>query len=151
MANKLQNLSVSELKAQRIDLKSKLEHINSKIQELKISAHTLSQEVVRLDSEVARRTRVEPEPRLSDHALLRYIERVYNIDIEPIKPKIMTPTVIPAIKNGASAITAEGTRFKIADNTIITVLNTFEAPRLKTGRNTNDELTESLGEHYLDK
>jgi len=152
MANKLQNLSVSELKAQRVDLNAKLERINSQIQELKISAHTLSQEVVRLDSEVARRIRVEPEPRLSDHALLRYIERVYNIDIEVIKAKIMTPTVIQAIKNGATAITVEGARFKIADNTVITVLNTSEAPRLKTGKgNTNDELKEGLGEYYLDK
>lgn len=38
------------------------------------------------------------EPMVTEHALLRYIERVYGVDLEEIKNQILTPTTIKAIK-----------------------------------------------------
>jgi hypothetical protein len=37
-------------------------------------------------------------PTISEHALLRLLERVYGIDMEELKAKVMTPTTIKAIK-----------------------------------------------------
>jgi hypothetical protein len=108
----------------------------------------LTREVANLDAELARRIRVEPEPRLSDHALLRFIGRVYNIDLDAIKAKIMTPTVIQAIKNGATAITVEGIRFKISDNTLVTIFTPNDKPKARTGKVNVDELKEGLAEYY---
>jgi hypothetical protein len=75
----------------------------------------------RVRSEVEKRTRPAPVPRLSDHALLRFIERVHGIDTKVIRERILSPTVIEAIKAGASAVTVDGLKMKVVDNTIVTV------------------------------
>lgn len=38
------------------------------------------------------------EPTVTEHALLRYIERTYGVDLEEIRKTILTPTTVSAIK-----------------------------------------------------
>lgn len=38
------------------------------------------------------------EPMVTEHALLRYIERVYKIDLAELTAQILTPTTVTAIK-----------------------------------------------------
>lgn len=59
---------------------------------------------------------------LTDHALLRYIERKYNIDIDKMRDEIMQPNVISAIKCGAKSIETDGIKFVFDKRTIVTAL-----------------------------
>lgn len=60
--------------------------------------------------------------RVSDHAVLRYLERHYKMDIGKIRSEIMTPVAEAAINAGAKSIKVNGISFVIKDNTIITSL-----------------------------
>lgn len=142
------SMTMGDLKTQRDQLAKKLEQINAQVTDLTVISRTMANEISKIDSEISRRMRPAPEPRLSDHAILRYIERAYGIDIEAIKAKIMTPTVIQAIKNGASAVTAEGVKFKVVDNTIVTAIIP-EVHKAKTKKIKEvDTLQEGLDEYY---
>lgn len=71
-------------------------------------AHLCRNEVSALSREIEKRTAPKPEPTVTDHALLRYIERVCEIDVESLRRQILTPTVKQAIQSGATAVkTAE--------------------------------------------
>lgn len=58
--------------------------------------------------------------KVSDHAILRYLERKYNLDIKGIRKEILTPAIIQAIKAGAKAVKVDGMDFKIKNNIITT-------------------------------
>lgn len=51
-------------------------------------------------------------PYVSDHAIVRHLERVYGLDVEAIRAEIASPVVH----------LAEGTRVKIVDCCVTTVL-----------------------------
>lgn len=61
--------------------------------------------------------------RVSDHAVLRYIERVLKFDVDAIRKQILTPERIGYIKAGASSINVDGTVFVVKDKTIVTTLD----------------------------
>ena len=62
---------------------------------------------------------------ISEHALLRYCERVLNIDIEDIKSKIITEELKKLIKQlGSTGIyPLNNCKLKIINNTIVTITN----------------------------
>lgn len=137
----------NQLRDLSADLKSKLDRISSQLTSLELEYRQFLSDVSSIDNELMRRSRPAPEPRVSDHALLRFIERVFKIDIDYIKNRrMLTPTVIEAMKNGATGVTVEGLRMKIADNTIVTVY-IEDKPHTKTLKET-DELKEGLDEYY---
>ncbi len=61
-------------------------------------------------------------PSVSDHAVLRYMERKYGFDVAAIRAEILTPERREAIRCGAKSITVEGMRFVVRDGTITTAL-----------------------------
>lgn len=63
------------------------------------------------------------QPHVSDHAVLRYLERHYNFDVEGIRKEILTPERIASIKAGATSISVNNIKFIIDNNTVITALN----------------------------
>lgn len=70
---------------------------------------------------LAARLRPSPEPRCSEHALLRYIERTRGINIEAIRAEIMTPGIVEALRSGVTAVTVKGVRMVCKDGVIVTV------------------------------
>lgn len=60
--------------------------------------------------------------RVSDHALLRYIERVNGIDFDDARRSILTPTVVEAIRAGAKRVRVDGMVYIIKDKTIVTII-----------------------------
>ena len=50
--------------------------------------------------------------RVSDHAIIRYLERYYKLDIEKIKQEILTSEHKSAIKSGAKRIKVNGIELK---------------------------------------
>lgn len=63
-------------------------------------------------------------PVVTDHALIRYIERVLGYDLEAVKALILTPDRIKMIEAGAMDIRGDGYVLKIKNGTVITVIKT---------------------------
>lgn len=62
------------------------------------------------------------EPIVTEHALLRYIERVYKIDLNEIRDEILTDSVKGFIEQfGSGKIPTEHCRLVVKDRTVITV------------------------------
>lgn len=60
---------------------------------------------------------------VSDHAVLRYLERVAGVDVEGLRARIWKQTR-SAAANKCSSTTVGGIRFEIRDGIIVTVLAT---------------------------
>jgi len=67
-------------------------------------------------------TTVKKDITVSDHALVRYLERKYGFDLEKYRNEILTPITMQAIEMGATSIKVENISFKVANNTITTAL-----------------------------
>jgi hypothetical protein len=61
-------------------------------------------------------------PSVTDHALLRYLERVRGLDVEALKEEILTPGIVAAVKAGATAVKLNGITLVVANGRIVTVL-----------------------------
>jgi transposase len=64
--------------------------------------------------------RYERPPQVSDHAVLRYLERHYQIDIDQIRKEILTPAVRQAMAMGACSVKIGRDKLIIQRNTIVT-------------------------------
>jgi hypothetical protein len=73
-------------------------------------------------------------PTISDHALLRYIERICGVDVEAMKAELLTETVVLAIKQGATAVKSPVGTMVIKGNTVVTFLDPDMRPKRKTKR-----------------
>lgn len=61
------------------------------------------------------------EVRVSDHVVLRYLERAMGFNIEIVREHILS-ICGNAAAIGATAVRSEGLRFEIADGVIVTVV-----------------------------
>lgn len=69
------------------------------------------------------------EPRVTEHAVLRYMERVLGLDVEGVRKHILD-TCTPAIMVGASSLKTEGVRFEFVNYAVTTVLPDGQMPNL---------------------
>lgn len=62
-------------------------------------------------------------PYVSDHAVLRHLERAYGLDVEKLRAEIASPTVQIAEEFGCGTVIGRnGTRVIIRDGVVSTVL-----------------------------
>jgi len=136
----------NDLEAERDDLNGKLARIeadiasikaeySARLQGVQTDAQKLRTRLGQIDSEIARRIAMEAVvPTISDHALLRYMERVHGINVEALKADLLTDALVSAIKSGASGMqTPEGT-FVIKGHSVVTFLGKDMRPKKKTKR-----------------
>ena len=80
----------------------------------------------------ARKARDAAVPTISDHAILRYIERVHGIDVESLRDGILTRQVEDAIRSGASAVKLADCTLVVKGMTVVTVTTPdVRSPRQK--------------------
>ena len=60
-------------------------------------------------------------PVVSDHALLRWLERVWKINLDTVRAEIMTPEVLAAAKAGATALTQGGVTRVLDRGRVVTI------------------------------
>ena len=60
---------------------------------------------------------------ITDHAVLRYLERYYQLDADAVREEMWSDDVDYAIKSGAISVPIGDMVFKIADKRITTVYN----------------------------
>lgn len=64
----------------------------------------------------------DPEVRISDHAIVRYMERVYGLDLDALRREMLTPDREHMIRMGAKKIKAGDHVFIVENSVVITVL-----------------------------
>lgn len=75
-----------------------------------------------------KRRKKEHEPKvqkeiITDHAVLRYIERHHQIDIKQLRKELLTPTMKNMIEFGAEGIKTETGQWKVRDGRIVTFIS----------------------------
>ena len=63
------------------------------------------------------------KPAVSDHALVRYLERKYDFDSDAIRKEILSPEVESAMRAGADGCKSHGGRFKFREMTVVTYVH----------------------------
>lgn len=74
----------------------------------------------------------KPRAIITDHALLRYLERVLGIDVEGIRDEVGRK-VDRAVEMGACGTTIEGWNYRIEAGRVVTVVSTG-SPDIRLGR-----------------
>jgi hypothetical protein len=59
---------------------------------------------------------------VSDHALIRWLERMKGIDMDLVRQKVLSDQQVLAIRCGASAIRSNGHRYVIKDYTLVSIV-----------------------------
>ena len=62
------------------------------------------------------------KPPVTDHAIVRYLERVCGMDLNGVRRKIFRATK-NAIRSGATKITVDGVEYRIADGRVVTLVS----------------------------
>ena len=82
----------------------------------------------RINNLIERRDRVQTEmqalskkPRVSDHAVVRFLEREYGFDFEAVRESLLTDTVIAAMDAGATSVKANGVTLRLKGKCVATV------------------------------
>jgi len=70
---------------------------------------------------------------VTDHAVLRYIERVMGVDVDRIR-RTISEAVDGAAKIGVNRVTINGWEFRIKDGTVVTMLSRHSEPEPKKRR-----------------
>lgn len=95
------------------------EHISWSQRELS----TKNRELNEVNAEIEAARSQEP-PKVSDHAVLRYLERVKGVDIESLKNEILSEPVLKMVKTlgGNGKYPNSGFKLVMKDNTVVTIL-----------------------------
>ncbi len=75
---------------------------------------------------------------VSDHAVLRYVQRVLGIDTEAIRAEIRI-SVEKGVELGASGVRKGNTTYKLTGQTVVTVLEKVSSIRRRRGRHGIEE------------
>jgi hypothetical protein len=82
--------------------------------------------------------------RVTDHAVLRYMERAMGLNVEIVREHIMN-VCADAAAFGAVCVRSEGLRFEIASGAIITVLDDQQAPGAATKVRAQNKIDRAKG------
>jgi hypothetical protein len=111
----LSDQSISDLKATQRTLEAELRAINQ-------SKQQKVQQMEAVKAEIICRALPKGAPQISDHALLRYMERVMGFDVEVVRKKMLKPEVVSEINAGAQSVKIDGLEMKIRERVITTVV-----------------------------
>lgn len=110
------------LQSQLIKAEAELKTADEDLQAVKIARGVFASRVNGLKQKIAAFYETQKEPTITEHAILRYIERVIGINLEEIKAKILSGQVREMIqKLGSGKFPADGFRVVVKNGTVITV------------------------------
>lgn len=117
----------AELKALQVQImKAEAEHLAKQEdqREASIAADRAIKKLKALKQKLADHSKNSAVPIVSEHALLRYIERIHGIDIEEVRKRILTSATIQAariVKSGKFPLEGGGQAI-IKNNTIVSIV-----------------------------
>jgi predicted RNase H-like nuclease (RuvC/YqgF family) len=114
-----------ELKALQTRLKEAQAEAESLVEKARIATKDASEALRRKDKIAAQIREIEEaakEPIVTEHAMLRYIERFMDVDLEAVRKAILTDEAVKMIKFARSGkITANGRRLIVKNGSVVTV------------------------------
>lgn len=109
------NVQSATVQSEIAALESEINRLRSKLNERKSALNTIQQRIGNLSR--------RPAPVVSEHALLRYLERVKGIDLEQAAAEILNEHNIRAIEfAGNCRIKSNGVEFVVSDRVVVTVI-----------------------------
>ncbi len=75
------------------------------------------------------------KPEISQHALLRYLERHYGLDLDAVRDEMLSAPVRAAIKSGAASVKIGGMKFLITNHVVTTAVKPSQHPDYCQGKN----------------
>lgn len=111
--------SKSELSEEIKTLKDEQQKIAMHIKSNKQNYNSLTERISEKERSIKM---LKQEPHVSDHAVLRYIQRRMGFDLDAIRAEIMAPTVYHAIKAGAVKVTIDGYSYMVSKEGCITTV-----------------------------
>lgn len=81
-----------------------------------------------INREIAKLKEAAVEPIVSEHALLRYIQRVMGVDLDAIRAKILTPRNVNTINfvRSGKVPAGDGVTLIVKDRAIVSIVTTEE-------------------------
>lgn len=118
------NARLSQVEAEIENIKAEM---GERLRSVQSNAQQLRTALGQIDGELSRRAANDAMvPTISDHALLRYMERIHDIDVEAMKAELLTETMVLAIKAGAASVRSADGTWVIKGSTVVT----FKSPEM---------------------
>lgn len=106
-------------------IKAELDTLNDQLLSKRAQIKPLQQDVSRLENQIRDLSRdlesAERQPRVSDHAVVRFLERKHGFDFEDVRASLMPGHIADAIKAGATSAKVNGCTLVIKDQCVVTV------------------------------
>lgn len=116
--------TVEALEQRLLGIDAAIEALQGRIAPLQKEIVPLQRDLSALQEDAAsvraRLSTARKAPRVSDHAVIRYLERKYGFDFEDVREEILTPKMIDAINSGANAFKVNNAKFIVKDKTVVT-------------------------------
>lgn len=101
-------------------------NIDAQIEDLRVRNKTyqkcISDNDKKISELLAEKAKAAQKPKVSDHAVLRYIERHLRIDVENIRGQLLTPKVVSAMNAGCTGYKINGGTLKFSGKTVTTYI-----------------------------
>ena len=107
----------AELENLRKANKSLLGALREEMSALQSTESKLNSEIDKIHNELAKG---KEAPRVSDHAVIRYLERERGFDFEEVRKSLLTPTVLAAMDMNAQGVKIQGGTLKLSGKTVTT-------------------------------
>lgn len=121
---------IKNLESQQVSLKQKIDQSNDAILVREIKHNAMVDEY-ELANDKIEKIKNRRKINVSDHAVIRYLERVLGMDIEELKQDIITDDIarkIKAMGNGNYGIEG-GFRMIVKDNVVLTIFKKSSQPK----------------------
>ena len=76
---------------------------------------------------------------VSDHAVIRYMERVLEIDVEQVRDEIRAKVKLSLVHPAATGILVDGFRYVLADGAVVTIIDAYQPQPRVAGEQSDDD------------
>lgn len=120
---------LKQLESCRDKLTVEVEHLLAQKKELDKNYCDKKKKLEQIKEEIKKLNVTSPEPIVSEHALIRYLERVKGINMEAIKKEMLTERVVLAINQvgNCKISNGNGLKYVVKDHTIVSVVDENES------------------------
>ena len=106
------------------DLDTRIESLKTEAAPLREQIGNIDRQKTKLEGQRAELRKqlavMDEKPRVSDHAVVRYLERKYGFNFEDVRSEMLTPVVIQAMNAGVAGVKFNGGTVKLKGKTVTT-------------------------------
>ncbi len=120
--SKEQNETLRSLKVQVEKFHIELQTAQAELNIAEAKRNKLKARIQKIEAEIARLGSFHKIPLVSEHALVRYLERVHNIDMDRVREELLSPALLAAIQSlGNGEFPMKDFIAVVRQNTVVTI------------------------------